>query len=156
MEIVFFLSGGCERRGERGEVCGEKRTKQEAVLTNVNRVQGQFGPWVVDQHDALEVLIYRLSLVGAALSVAAGVGLGLGSLGSDSMPPSWALDACAVGFFASFGVSVTTIHIYMKPMHNFLKVGTLQPEFTPSPRGGLGPSLCGYPLPVTRGQESEH
>jgi len=117
-------------------------------LTNVNREQGQFGPWVVDQHDALEVLIYRLSLVGAALSVTAGVGLGLGSLGSDSMPPSWALDACAVGFFASFGVSVTTIHIYMKPMHNFLKVGTLQPEFTPSPRGGWVLHSVGI---VTRG-----
>jgi uncharacterized integral membrane protein len=81
-------------------------------------LQGQFGVWFVNRHDAMEVLTYRFSLVAAALSVAAGTGLALGS----SAPPEWALDLCAVGFLASFGVSLATIHIYMKPMHNFLKV----------------------------------
>jgi uncharacterized integral membrane protein len=65
----------------------------------------------------MEVLTYRLSLVAAALSVASGTALAL-----SGSPPEWALDLCAVGFLASFGVSLATIHIYMKPMHNFLKV----------------------------------
>ena len=66
----------------------------------------------------MEVLTYRLSLVAAALSLASGTALAM-----SGSPPEWALDLCAVGLLASFGVSVATIHIYMKPMHDFLKVG---------------------------------
>jgi hypothetical protein len=84
--------------------------------------EGQFGEWIVDQDDAAEVIIYRSSLVVAALSVAAAASMALlpGVLGT-SDAPSWAFDASAAAFFASFGVSLSTIHIYMKPMHNFLK-----------------------------------
>ena len=83
----------------------------------------QFGSWVVDEADAAEVLIYRGSLVAAALAVAAGATMALlpDATGLDAAP-NWAFDAAAAAFFASFGVSVATIHIYMKPMHNFLKV----------------------------------
>lgn len=84
--------------------------------------EGQFGAWVVDEEDAAEVLVYRASLVGAALSVAAGACMALlpGVTGLEEAP-AWAFDVAAAGFFASFGVSLATIHIYMKPMHNFLK-----------------------------------
>ena len=82
----------------------------------------QFGEWIVDQDDAAEVVIYRGSLVVAALAVAAAASMALlpGLLGFDEAP-AWAFDASAAVFFASFGVSLSTIHIYMKPMHNFLK-----------------------------------
>ena len=42
-------------------------------------------------------------------------------------PPvaEWALDVCAIGFLASFGVSLATIHIYMKPLHRMLQVNLL-------------------------------
>ena len=100
---------------------GESPKPAEAVIEGP--FQGQFGAWVVDESDAAEVLIYRSSLVVAALSVSASVSMALlpGALGADEAP-SWAFDAAAAAFFASFGVSVQTIHIYMKPMHNFLKV----------------------------------
>ena len=84
--------------------------------------EGQFGAWVVDEEDAAEVLVYRASLVGAALSVAAGACMALlPSVTGLEEAPAWAFDVAAAGFFASFGVSLATIHIYMKPMHNFLK-----------------------------------
>mmetsp|Transcript_54042 Transcript_54042/g.87462 ORF Transcript_54042/g.87462 Transcript_54042/m.87462 type:complete len:298 (+) Transcript_54042:1-894(+) len=85
--------------------------------------EGKFGSWIVDEADAAEVLIYRGSLVAAALAVAAGATMALlpDAAGLDAAP-DWAFDAAAAAFFASFGVSVATIHIYMKPMHNFLKV----------------------------------
>lgn len=78
--------------------------------------QGEFGVWFVDSHDALEVLTYRLSLVAASFSVAGGTGIALTS--ADPL----VLDLCAVAFLVSFGVSIATVHIYMKPMHDFLKV----------------------------------
>ncbi|EKX53450.1 hypothetical protein GUITHDRAFT_161052 [Guillardia theta CCMP2712] len=84
--------------------------------------EGQFGTWFVDQDDAVEVLTYRLSLVGAALATVTGVGMAVLPNFVQAQPPSTAaLDAMAVLFLASFGVSLKTIHIYMKPMHNMLK-----------------------------------
>jgi hypothetical protein len=66
-----------------------------------------------------EVLVYRLSLLAAATSLSLGTFLALSTPNSIA---EWSLDVCAVGFLASFGVSLTTIHIYMKPLHNMLKV----------------------------------
>lgn len=84
---------------------------------------GQFGTWIVDEKDAAEVLVYRSSLVVAAAAVAAASGMVLlpALLGGDA-PAAWSLDLAAAVFFVSFGVSIKTIHIYMKPMHDFLKV----------------------------------
>jgi hypothetical protein len=76
---------------------------------------GKFGTWVVDEHDATEVMVYRSSLVAAALSVAAGASMAVlpEAMGLDEAP-AWAFDVAAAAFFASFGVSLSTIHIYMK------------------------------------------
>jgi hypothetical protein len=104
--------------------------------------QGQFGLWFVDSHDAQvfspvfvmhmflcchqhfyqEVLVYRLSLLAAATSLSMGTFLALMSLSTPNLIAEWSLDLCAFGFLASFGVSLTTIHIYVKPLHNMLKV----------------------------------
>ena len=51
---------------------------------------GQFGTWIVDEKDAAEVLVYRSSLVVAALAVAAASGMVLvpAVLGGDA-PAAW-------------------------------------------------------------------
>ncbi len=71
----------------------------------------------MDEADAAEVLTYRASLVAAALSVSAAATMavvpGALPLGVEEAP-AWAFDAAAAGFFAAFGVSLSTIHIYMK------------------------------------------
>jgi uncharacterized integral membrane protein len=64
-------------------------------------------------------MVYRLSLLASAVFIS--VGLAIATWVS-SGTAQWALDVCAVGFLASFGVSLATIHIYMKPLHNMLKV----------------------------------
>jgi len=104
-------------------VASKETLGQTSEMVVEGPFEGQFGQWVVDEADAAEVLIYRGSLVGAALAVSAGASMALlpDAVGLDAAP-NWAFDAAAAAFFASFGVSVSTIHIYMKPMHNFLKV----------------------------------
>eukprot|EP00286_Rhodomonas_abbreviata_P006855 CAMPEP_0181328664 /NCGR_PEP_ID=MMETSP1101-20121128/22859_1 /TAXON_ID=46948 /ORGANISM="Rhodomonas abbreviata, Strain Caron Lab Isolate" /LENGTH=303 /DNA_ID=CAMNT_0023437613 /DNA_START=56 /DNA_END=964 /DNA_ORIENTATION=+ len=85
--------------------------------------KGEFGVWFVYEEDAFEVLTYRLSLLVAALSVAGGAALmSLPALTNAPPPPAMAFDVCGAMFLASFGVSLSTIHIYMKPLHNMLKV----------------------------------
>jgi len=85
--------------------------------------KGEFGTWFVYEEDAAEVLTYRASLLVAALSVASGAALASApGILAAAPPPAWAFDVCAGLFLASFGVSLATIHIYMKPLHNMLKV----------------------------------
>lgn len=106
----------------KGDTAGGERRQGGEVVEGPFR--GQFGSWVVDEADAAEVLTYRASLVAAALSVSAAATMavvpGALPLGVEEAP-AWAFDAAAAGFYAAFGVSLSTIHIYMKPMHNFLK-----------------------------------
>jgi uncharacterized integral membrane protein len=84
--------------------------------------EGQFGTWVVDEDDAAEVLVYRGSLVVAAFAVATGCGMALlPVLTGGAAPAAWSLDLAAAVFLGAFGVSLKTIHIYMKPMHDMLK-----------------------------------
>jgi len=128
--FVFVCVCSCNAQADLrkfASVCGEcpfflcKRWQK--LIFFGTHTTWQFGSWIVDEADAAEVLIYRGSLVAAALAVAAGATMALlpDAAGLDAAP-DWALDAAAAAFFASFGVSVATIHIYMKPMHNFLKV----------------------------------
>ena len=70
----------------------------------------------------MQVLIYRLSLLTSALLLGSGISLSLASASLGAIVPDWAYDLCALGFLTSFGVSLATIHIYMKPLHNMLKV----------------------------------
>jgi hypothetical protein len=82
-----------------------------------------FSFWVANHsltHNIQEVFVYRLSLLVAAISLSLGTLLALSA--TPNPIAEWSLDLCAVGFLASFGVSLTTIHIYLKPLHNMLKV----------------------------------
>ncbi|MBD2021194.1 DUF2301 domain-containing membrane protein [Leptolyngbya sp. FACHB-36] len=81
---------------------------------------GQFGDFTITPHDRREVLIYRGGLIVAALSFAIGTGLALwqGSnpLIQQALTPLYTLVCLGLG------VSLLTIHIYLKPLHRALQV----------------------------------
>jgi uncharacterized integral membrane protein len=77
--------------------------------------QGQFGEFSIDRHDRAEVLIYRTSLLvsAACLGIAATMALWPWQvLGREQ----W-ISLCYLGFCLALGVSLWTIHIYLKPLH---------------------------------------
>jgi uncharacterized integral membrane protein len=86
----------------------------------MNTYQGQFGTFTITEKDRQEVIIYRSGLILAALS------LFLGSLGVLLQPHNPTIIQGITPLFFLFalglGVSLTTIHIYLKPLHQLLKV----------------------------------
>ena len=82
--------------------------------------QGQFGTFTIDEKDRLEVIIYRLGLTIASLSFCVGAGLllwqGLTNTVMGALTPLFFL------FMIGLAVSLQTIHIYLKPLHNALKL----------------------------------
>ncbi|MBL1210070.1 DUF2301 domain-containing membrane protein [Geminocystis sp. GBBB08] len=85
-----------------------------------NIYQGQFGNFTITESDYREVMIYRLGLAVAGISFAVGILLffwiGLTPLIEKSLTVLFAI------FIISLGVSLQTIHIYLKPLHNTLKL----------------------------------
>lgn len=81
--------------------------------------QGQFGEFTITDRDRWEVIIYRSGLILAALCWLAGTGLVLASELRDS---HWYwLSWLYSGFCLGLGVSLWTIHIYMKSLHRVLQ-----------------------------------
>lgn len=82
--------------------------------------QGQFGEFTITERDRWEVIVYRSGLVLAAVCFVIGAGLVLGSDHLDSRLHilSWLYS----GFCLGLGVSLWTIHIYMKLLHRVLQV----------------------------------
>ncbi len=81
--------------------------------------QGQFGEFTITDRDRQEVLIYRSGLVIAALSfgVATAIALWLPDL-----PHHWLwLSSLYTTFYLGLGVSLFTIHIYLKLLHRVLQ-----------------------------------
>lgn len=81
--------------------------------------QGQFGPFTIDDADRREVIIYRGGLAIAAFCFALGT-LAIIGLG----PQPWILRGISglyTVFWVALGVSLTTIHIYLKPLHRLLQ-----------------------------------
>ncbi|BAS56024.1 DUF2301 domain-containing membrane protein [Leptolyngbya boryana CZ1] len=72
--------------------------------------QGQFGEFSIDDHDRQGVILYRSGLAIAALSFAIAVGLAF------SQNFAWITPLYFV-FWTALGVSLFTIHIYLKPLH---------------------------------------
>lgn len=81
--------------------------------------QGQFGEFTITDDDRREVIIYRSGLIVGALCFALGTGLvlwqGESSLIQQLLTPLY------TGFCLALGVSLLTIHIYMKPLHRALQ-----------------------------------
>jgi uncharacterized integral membrane protein len=82
---------------------------------------GQFGPFVIGPRDRHEVRLYRGGLAIAALAWMAGVGLVLLSphplAGGIVRSLSWLYGVMVLGL----GLSLWTIHIYLRPLHRLLQ-----------------------------------
>jgi uncharacterized integral membrane protein len=82
--------------------------------------QGQFGPFTIDPPDRREVVIYRSGLIVAALSFAVATA---STLLAPTHPVTQPLISLCYGLFsAALGVSLWTIHIYLKPLHRALQL----------------------------------
>lgn len=85
-----------------------------------NIYQGQFGNFTITDSDRQEVMIYRLGLAIAGLSFSTGTIL---FLWQDLTPIiEQILTVLFTVFIMGLGVSLQTIHIYLKPLHNTLKI----------------------------------
>ena len=82
--------------------------------------QGQFGNFTIDKDDRLEVIIYRCGLAISAVSLCLGSGLIL----TQGLTPTVTTLVTLLFylFIAGLGISLHTIHIYLKPLHNSLKI----------------------------------
>lgn len=82
-------------------------------------IPGKYGDWYLKQSDANGVLVYRVAVASMALCMSAAAAL---AVTKGTEVPSSVYDALYFVNLASFGVALQTIHIYMKPLHNALKV----------------------------------
>lgn len=82
--------------------------------------QGQFGEFTVTQSDRTGVIIYRASLIIAALSFAAATWLVLTQI--DNPITLNAVTLLYAIFCLALGVSLFTIHIYMASLHRILQI----------------------------------
>jgi uncharacterized integral membrane protein len=98
-----------------------KRCPMVTWLQETNEVyQGQFGEFKVTSQDRLSVVLYRSGLTVAAIAFGLGTFLALGWTNQPGL--STVLDLLFVLFSAALGLSLWTIHIYLKPLHIALKV----------------------------------
>ncbi|NET54719.1 MAG: DUF2301 domain-containing membrane protein [Symploca sp. SIO2E6] len=82
--------------------------------------QGQFGEFTITQSDRTGVIVYRTSLLVAALSFAIASWLVL-SEGSNPVAIRLLTPLYTI-FCLALGVSLATIHIYLVPLHRLLQV----------------------------------
>jgi uncharacterized integral membrane protein len=82
--------------------------------------QGQFGEFTVTSQDRLSVVLYRTGLTTAAIAFCLGTLLALLGTSQPSLAP--VLDLLFVVFCAALGLSLWTIHIYLKPLHLALQL----------------------------------
>ncbi len=82
--------------------------------------QGQFGEYTITESDRTGVIIYRIGLMVAALSFAIAIWLVLWQ-GNNSTVLNAVTVLYAV-FCLALGVSLTTIHIYLAPLHKLLQI----------------------------------
>ena len=82
--------------------------------------QGQFGEFTITKSDRTGVIIYRTSLVIAAISFAIASNLTL--FYADNPLAIQAITPLYTCFSLALGVSLFTIHIYMKFLHQILQL----------------------------------
>ncbi|MGA9381963.1 MAG: DUF2301 domain-containing membrane protein [Phormidium sp.] len=82
--------------------------------------QGQFGEFTITQSDRTGVIIYRASLIIAALSFAAATWLVLTQI--DNPITLNAVTLLYATFCIALGISLSTIHIYMAALHRILQI----------------------------------
>jgi uncharacterized integral membrane protein len=82
--------------------------------------QGQFGEFTITKSDRIGVIIYRTSLMIAAISFAIASNLAL--FYADKPLAIQAITPLYTCFILALGVSLLTIHIYMKLLHQILQL----------------------------------
>jgi uncharacterized integral membrane protein len=82
--------------------------------------QGHFGEFTISKRDRMEVAIYRSALLIAALTFGLGVTLLVCVESLSSILPF--LTGLFLSFALALGVSLATIHIYMKGLHRALQI----------------------------------
>ncbi|BBA78997.1 hypothetical protein RGRSB_0414 [cyanobacterium endosymbiont of Rhopalodia gibberula] len=90
------------------------KTEQLAVY------KGQFGEFIITQNDRIEVIIYRLGLCLAAFSF--GIATLLVLIIGEQL---WVLNLLTLLFIlfsVGLGISLATIHIYLRALHRLLQV----------------------------------
>ena len=112
--------------------------------------EGQFGPFTITADDRRGVIIYRASLMAAALCFALGSGLVL--LRGSTLWAVTLLTPLFTCFWLALGISFWTIHIYLKPLHRMLQIfwGIGGIAALAIAVGGSGPlALTVYQQPLT-------
>ncbi|YAI81530.1 MAG: DUF2301 domain-containing membrane protein [cyanobacterium endosymbiont of Rhopalodia sterrenbergii] len=89
-------------------------TEQSAIY------QGQFGEFIITQNDRTKVIIYRLGLCLAALIFAIATLLVL--IIGEQLWVVNLLTPLFVIFSVGLGISLATIHIYLRPLHRLLQI----------------------------------
>lgn len=95
----------------------ESTTTRRAEKVIDGPFEGHYGQWNLTQGDIDGVTVYRTSL--ALCAGLASFGIVSYLLGTNFPPKAW--DALFFAASGCFGVALQTIHIYLKPMHNFIK-----------------------------------
>ncbi|NEP61265.1 MAG: DUF2301 domain-containing membrane protein [Symploca sp. SIO2G7] len=113
--------------------------------------EGQFGPFVITPDDRREVLIYRYGLAVAAFSFALAVTLLL--FGKTIPGLLWWVSGLYASMWASLGVSLWFIHIYLRPLHQALQVfwlagGVASAGIAIAVPGPLAFTVYQYPLSI--------
>ncbi|MEL6455621.1 MAG: DUF2301 domain-containing membrane protein, partial [Cyanobacteria bacterium J06623_5] len=79
---------------------------------------GQFGTFTIEQSDRQEVIWYRVGLAVSAVSVATAA---IGAVSAPAIAPMVAT-VCYGLLWAALGLSLFTIHIYLRPLHRALQL----------------------------------
>ncbi len=90
----------------------------DGVVESEAVYEGQFGSFTVDRKDRTEVILYRAGLAVAAGSFAIAV---LCTFFASAIAPQVAT-VCYALMWCALGVSFFKIHIYLRPLHQALKV----------------------------------
>lgn len=81
--------------------------------------EGEFGPWKIEPEDEREVLLYRVGILVAAVSLGLGVA---GSFVYEGEPlESQIYNALCITGAAGLGLSLTQIHIYVSSLKSFVQ-----------------------------------
>lgn len=83
---------------------------------------GKFGTWYLTQGDADGVLLYRACMLTMALAAALGTALATTGGGAGMPVAGGVYDGLGAVFALSFGGALMSIHIYVRVLHNALKV----------------------------------
>jgi len=84
--------------------------------------EGQFGTFVIEERDRQEVILYRAGLAVAAFSFAAATCAVLVTGSTTSQTVAETVTVCYVVMWLALGLSFQKIHIYLRPLHQTLKI----------------------------------